>query len=100
MANRLGAGAAAGVGVVLGFLPQLTLDIQNLVAAGVYGLAGFCTGAFQRLGKLGIGIAYISVMLIITVFLQPQAAYSQLISSALGLVVFLLWPGLTPKPDF
>lgn len=100
VANRLGAGAAAGVGVVLGFLPQLTLDIQNLVTAGAYGLAGFCTGAFQRLGKLGIGVAYISVMLIITVFLQPQAAYSQLISTALGLAVFLLWPGLTPKPDF
>ncbi len=99
-ANRFGAGAAAGIGVALGFLPQLSMSMQNLVSAGIYGLAGFCTGAFQKLGKLGMGLAYMSAMLIITFSLQPEAIYSQIISTALGLVIFLLWPGIAARPEF
>lgn len=100
VAERFGAGTAAGVGAMLGFLPQLEVNVQNLMAAGIYGLAGFGTGAFQKLGKLGIGIAFIGITLMLTVYLQPEAIYSQLLSSAVGLLLFLVFPGTTRKTDF
>lgn len=100
VSERYGAGTSAGVGALLGFLPQLSLSSQNLMDAGIYGLAGFCTGAFRRFGKLGIGTAFISVMMMLTFFLQQEVIYSQLISSTLGLFLFLLLPGATPKKDF
>ncbi|MDP4125440.1 MAG: SpoIIE family protein phosphatase [Bacillota bacterium] len=100
ISERYGAGTAAGVGALLGFMPQLTINPQNLMDAGIYGLAGFCTGAFRRLGKLGIGTAFIAVMLMLTVFLRQEAIYTQLISSTVGLFLFLLWPGATPERDF
>ena len=100
VSERYGAGTAAGVGALLGFMPQLSLNTQNLIDAGVFGLAGFCTGAFRRFGKLGIGTAFIAVMLMLTVFLQQEAIYSQLVSSTAGLFLFLLWPGTTPQSDF
>ncbi|GAB6156180.1 SpoIIE family protein phosphatase [Desulfosporosinus burensis] len=100
ISERYGAGTSAGVGALLGFLPQLSLSSQTLMDAGIYGLAGFCTGAFRRFGKLGIGTAFIAVMMMLTVFLQQEVIYSQLISSILGLFLFLLLPGATPKKDF
>lgn len=98
--ERYGAGTSAGVGAILGFLPQLSLSNENLMAAGIYGLAGFCTGAFRRFGKIGVGTAFIAVMLMLTVFLRQEAVYSQLISSIIGLFLFLLWPGSMPQKDF
>ncbi|MDQ7092801.1 SpoIIE family protein phosphatase [Desulfosporosinus sp. PR] len=100
VSERYGAGTSAGVGAILGFLPQLAINNENLMAAGIYGLAGFCTGAFRRLGKIGIGTAFIAVMLMLTVFLRQQDVYSQLISSVVGLLLFLLWPGITPQKNF
>ncbi len=100
VSERYGAGTSAGVGALLGFMPQLSTNTQNLVDAGIYGLAGFCTGAFRQFGKLGIGTAFIAVMLMLTVFLRQEAIYSQLISSTVGLFLFLLWPGATPEKDF
>lgn len=101
VSERYGAGTAAGVGALLGFMPQLTaINSQNLMDAGIYGLSGFCTGAFRRLGKVGIGTAFIAVMLMLTVFLRQEAIYSQLISSIIGLFLFFLWPGSTPQMDF
>ncbi|OLN28167.1 SpoIIE family protein phosphatase [Desulfosporosinus metallidurans] len=100
VSERYGAGTAAGVGAILGFMPQLTINAQNLMDAGIYGLAGFCTGAFRQLGKIGIGTAFIAVMLMLTVFLRQEAIYTQLISSTVGLFLFLLWPGATPRRDF
>jgi len=101
VSERYGAGTSAGVGAILGFMSHLTtINPQNLMDAGIYGLAGFCTGAFRRLGKLGIGTAFIAVMLMLTVFLRQEAVYTQLISSTVGLFLFLLWPGATPKKDF
>jgi len=100
VSERYGAGTAAGVGALLGFMPQLAINSQNLVDAGIYGLAGFCTGAFRRFGKLGIGTAFIAVMLMLTIFLRQEAIYSQLISSTVGLFLFLLWPGATPEKKF
>ena len=100
VSERYGAGTAAGVGAILGFMPQLTINAQNLMNAGIYGLAGFCTGAFRQLGKIGIGTAFIAVMLMLTVFLRQEAIYTQLISSTVGLFLFLLWPGATPRRDF
>ena len=100
VSERYGAGTSAGVGGLLGFLPQLSLSSQNLMDAGIYGLAGFCTGAFRRFGKLGIGTAFIAVMMMLTVFLQQEVIYSQLISSILGLFLFLLLPVTTSKKDF
>lgn len=100
VSERYGAGTAAGVGALLGFMPQLTINSQDLMDAGIYGLSGFCTGAFRRLGKVGIGTAFIAVMLMLTVFLRQEAIYTQLISSTVGLFLFLLWPGSTPQMDF
>jgi len=100
VSERHGAGTSAGVGAMLGFLPQLTLNAQNLMDAGIYGLAGFCTGAFRRFGKIGIGTAFIAVMLMLTVFLRQEAIYTQLISSTVGLFLFFLWPGAAPRKDF
>ena len=100
ISERSGAGTSAGVGALLGFLPQLTLSSQNLMDAGIYGLAGFCTGAFRRFGKLGIGTAFIAVMMMLTVFLQQDVIFSQLISSTLGLFLFLLLPRANHKKDF
>ncbi|EGW42033.1 SpoIIE family protein phosphatase, partial [Desulfosporosinus sp. OT] len=100
ISERYGAGTSAGVGGILGFMPQLTLNTQNLMDAGIYGLAGFCTGAFRRFGKIGIGTAFIAVMLMLTVFLRQEAIYTQLISSTVGLLLFFLWPGATPQKDF
>jgi stage II sporulation protein E len=100
VSERYGAGTSAGVGAMLGFLPQLTVNTQNLMDAGIYGLAGFCTGAFRRFGKIGIGTAFIAVMLMLTVFLRQEAIYTQLISSTVGLFLFFLWPGATPRKDF
>lgn len=100
VSEQYGAGTSAGVGAMLGFLPQLTLNTQNLMDAGIYGLAGFCTGAFRRFGKIGIGTAFTAVMLMLTVFLRQEAIYTQLISSTVGLFLFLLWPGTQRRKDF
>jgi len=100
VSERYGAGTSAGVGAILGFMPQLTINTQSLMDAGIYGLAGFCTGAFRRFGKIGIGTAFIAVMLMLTVFLRQEAIYTQLISSTVGLFLFLLWPGATPHKNF
>jgi stage II sporulation protein E len=100
VSERYGAGTSAGVGAILGFMPQLTINTQSLMDAGIYGLAGFCTGAFRRLGKIGIGTAFIAVMLMLTVFLRQEAIYTQLVSSTVGLFLFLLWPGATPHKSF
>lgn len=100
VAERFGAGNAAGVGAMLGFLPQLEVNIQNLMVAGIYGLAGFGTGAFQKLGKMGIGIAFTGITLMLTAYLQPEAVYPQLLSSALGLFLFLIFPKSGQKVDF
>ncbi len=99
-AKRFGAGTASGVGAMLGFLPQLSFNVQNLTAAGIYALAGFCTGAFQRLGKLGVGLAFSAVTLTLTLFLRQEVLFSQLISAALGLLLFLLWPTPAPRTNF
>lgn len=101
VSERYGSGTSAGVGAILGFMPQLTtIYAQNLMTAGIYGLSGFCTGVFRRFGKLGIGTAFIAVMLMLTVFLRQEAIYTQLISSTVGLFFFLLWPGPTPHHNF
>jgi stage II sporulation protein E len=100
IAERFGAGTAAGVGALLGFLPELDLNVQNLMVAGIYGLAGFGTGVFQKLGKLGIGIAFTGINLMLTVYLQPDYVYPQLLSSGLGLLLFLIFPGASRKTDF
>lgn len=100
VSERYGAGSAAGVGVLLGFLPQLEIDAQNLMDAGIYGLAGFCTGAFRRFGKLGIGAAFAGVMLALTVFLRQDAVFSQLLSSGVGLLLFLIWPSAVPEKEY
>jgi stage II sporulation protein E len=100
VSEQYGAGTAAGVGAILGFMLQLTMNAQNLMDAGIYGLAGFCTGAFRRFGKLGVGIAFIAVMLMLTFFLRQEDIFCQLLSSAVGLLLFLLWPGVTSQKDF
>ncbi|SPF54192.1 putative stage II sporulation protein E [Candidatus Desulfosporosinus infrequens] len=100
VSERYGAGTSAGVGAILGFMPQLTVNPQSLMDAGIYGLAGFCTGAFRQLGKIGIGTAFIAVMLMLTIFLRQEAIYTQLISSTVGLLLFLLWPGATPHKNY
>ncbi len=100
VSERFGAGTAAGVGALLGFLPQLTFNIQNLMDAGIFGLAGFCTGAFQRFGKLGMGTAFSAIILLLTFFLRPEAEFSQLVSSGLGLLLFFIWPSATPSTSF
>ncbi|MDD2234338.1 MAG: SpoIIE family protein phosphatase [Desulfitobacteriaceae bacterium] len=100
ISERFGAGTAAGVGALLGFIPQLTFNVQNLMDAGIFGLAGFCTGAFQRFGKLGMGIAFSAVTLILTFFLRENTEFSQLISSAIGLLLFLIWPSSKPGTSF
>ncbi|MGI6119065.1 MAG: SpoIIE family protein phosphatase [Desulfosporosinus sp.] len=101
VSERYGSGTSAGVGAILGFMPQLnTLNPHNLMDAGIYGLAGFCTGVFRQFGKLGIGTAFIAVMLMLTVFLRQEVIYTQLISSTIGLFLFLLLPGATQKTDF
>lgn len=100
VADRFGAGSAAGVGALLGFLPQISFDVQNLMNAGIYGLAGFCTGAFQRFGKLGIGVAFAAVTLMLTFFLRPEAVFTQIISSALGLLLFMVLPSASPRQEF
>lgn len=100
VAERFGAGSAAGVGAMLGFLPHLQVNLQNLMDAGIYGLAGFGSGAFQKLGKLGIGAAFTGITLMLTVSMRPEAVYSQLFSSALGLLLFMVFPSSPPKMDF
>lgn len=100
VAERYGAGTAAGVGAVLGFLPSLSLEGQNFINAGIYGLTGFLSGAFRRLGKLGLGAGFLAVTLMFSYFMHPEELYSQLVSSALGLVLFLLWPSSGVKTDF
>ncbi len=100
VSERFGAGTAAGVGALLGFLPQLTFNVQNLMDAGIFGLAGFCTGAFQRFGKLGMSTAFASVTLLLTFFLRPDVEFSQLVSSALGILLFFIWPSGMPRTNF
>lgn len=100
VSERYGAGAAAGVGALLGFLPQLNLAGQSLLNSGMYSLAGFCTGGFQRFGRLGMGAAFASVTMLLTLFLRQEAVYSQIISSGLGLLLFMVWPGPAPRKDY
>ena len=96
-AERLGAGSASGVGLILGFLPQLTFDVQNLMTAGIYGLAGFCTGAFRRFGKAGTGAALFAVTLILTFFLREELIFPQLLSTSLGILMFWALPAPAPR---
>jgi len=98
--ERYGAGTAAGVGALLGFLPQLNLAADNLLSAGIFALAGFCTGAFQRFRRWGIGMAFAAATLLLTVFLREEAIFPQLISSALGLLLFFVWPSGQRRQEF
>ncbi len=99
-AERFGAGSAAGVGLILGFLPQLTFDIQNLMTAGIYGLAGFCTGAFRRFGKIGTGAAFLAITLLFTYFLREETIFPQIISSLLGILMFWVLPSPSPRREY
>lgn len=100
VAERFGAGSAAGVGLMLGFMTNLQGNDQNLMNAGIYGLVGFGSGALQKLGKLGIGISFSELILMLTIVLHPAVIGTQLISSGLGLLLFMIFPSSPPKTDF
>ncbi|WP_434510844.1 SpoIIE family protein phosphatase [Desulfitobacterium sp. AusDCA] len=100
VAERFGAGSAAGVGLMLGFMTNLQGNDQNLMNAGIYGLVGFGSGALQKLGKLGIGISFSGLILVLTIVLHPAVIGTQLISSGLGLLLFMIFPSSPPKADF
>ncbi|MDR3288485.1 MAG: SpoIIE family protein phosphatase [Peptococcaceae bacterium] len=99
-AERHGGGTAAGIGCLLGFLSGLNFDMQHLFSAGMYGVVGFCTGAFQRFGRLGMGSAFVSLTLLFTVFFQQEVLVSQLVSTLLGLLCFLVWPRPAANKDY
>lgn len=100
VAERFGAGSAAGVGLMLGFMTHLQVSGQSLMNAGIYGLAGFGSGALQKMGKLGIGVSFSGLILMLTIVLHPEAIDSQLISSGLGLLLFMVFPSTPPKTNF
>ncbi|MDA8229205.1 MAG: SpoIIE family protein phosphatase [Desulfitobacterium hafniense] len=100
VAARSGAGSAAGVGAMLGFLPHLSPSTANLMTAGIYGLTGFAAGAFRRFGKIGLTLSFTAVTLMLTVFWREDVVYSQLLSSGLGLLLFLFWPTPEVKRSF
>ncbi|MDR3270700.1 MAG: SpoIIE family protein phosphatase [Peptococcaceae bacterium] len=100
IAERQGGGAAAGSGCLLGFLSGLQLERQNLYAAGIFGVVGFCTGAFRRFGRLGMGAAFLAASLLFAVFFQRDMILPQLISSVLGFLAFVIWPRPVADKDY
>ncbi|NLO98321.1 MAG: serine/threonine protein phosphatase, partial [Peptococcaceae bacterium] len=97
IADRFGAGAAAGAGAILGFLLQWDFSMANLVYAGIYGLLGFACGGFRRFGKPGLAVSFSAMIMIFTFFVNEGFLLSHLYSSGLGLLLFVLFPGKKKK---
>ncbi|HHV63736.1 MAG TPA: SpoIIE family protein phosphatase [Peptococcaceae bacterium] len=93
ISDRFGAGAGAGAGAILGFLLKWDFGLGNLLDAGIYGLLGFVCGGFQNFGKVGIAVAYSSMVLMVTFFVNESFLTSHLYSAGLGLLLFLVLPG-------
>ncbi|KUO60526.1 MAG: serine/threonine protein phosphatase [Gracilibacter sp. BRH_c7a] len=100
IAHRFGAGTAAGAGAIFGFLLRWKFGIDNLIDAGIYGLLGFVCGGFRTFGKIGLAISYTAVVLMVTFFVNEGFLSSHLYSSALGLVLFLIFPGKRKEKTF
>jgi len=92
IADRFGAGSSAGAGAMLGFLMKWNFGIGNLIDAGIYGLLGFVCGGFRRFGKIGMALAYVAAVLMITFFVNESFLSAHLYSSGLGLFLFILLP--------
>ncbi len=99
IASRFGAGLGAGAGAVLGFLLQWNFGTENLVNAGIYGLSGFIAGGFGRFGKPIICIAYVSSAMMFTFFVNSVVIPMHLLSSGIGLLLFMLMPQSKGKID-
>jgi len=97
IADRFGAGAAAGAGAILGFLLEWNFGVDSLVNAGIYGLLGFVCGGFAGLGKPGIALVYSAAVLLISYFMHESFLSVYLYSSALGLLLFVVLPGKKKK---
>jgi stage II sporulation protein E len=97
VAYKYGAGSAAGVGAILGFLLKWNLGIDNLIDAGLYSLLGFMCGGFIRFGKIGVAAAYSASILMASFFVNETFLTSHLYSSALALLMFFLLPGKHEK---
>lgn len=93
IADRFGAGSSAGAGAILGFLLKWNFGIGNLIDAGIYGLLGFVCGGFRSFGKIGLAVSYTAAVLMITFFVNEGFLSSHLYSSALGLLLFVIFPG-------
>ncbi|NLP43043.1 MAG: SpoIIE family protein phosphatase [Peptococcaceae bacterium] len=97
IADRFGAGAAAGAGAILGFLLKWNFGVDSLINAGIYGLLGFICGGFAGFGKLGIAVVYSAAVLMISYFVHESFLSVYLYSSALGLLLFVILPGKKKK---
>ncbi len=92
IADKYGAGSAAGAGAILGFLLRWSFGVENLIDAGTYGMLGFACGGFRHFGKLGLAAAYTAATLMITFFVNEGFLTSLLYSAMLGLLAYLLLP--------
>lgn len=99
IASGFGAGLGAGAGAVLGFLLQWNFGTDNLINAGIYGLSGFIAGGFGRFGKPFICVAYVSTAMMFTFFVNSAVIPMHLISSGIGLLIFMLLPLSRGKID-
>jgi len=97
IADRFGAGAAAGAGAILGFLLDWNFGVDSLINAGIYGLLGYICGGFAGFGKPGIALVYSAAVLMISYFMHESFLSVYLYSSALGLLFFIVLPGKKKK---
>lgn len=100
IADRFGAGTAAGAGAIFGFLLRWELGIDSLIDAGIFGLLGFVCGGFRTFGKIGLTLAYSAVVLMVTFFVNESFLSSHLYSSAVGLLLFLVLPSKRKEKSF
>lgn len=100
IADRFGAGTAAGAGAIFGFLLRWKFGIDNLIDAGIFGLLGFICGGFRTFGKIGLTLSYTSVVLMVTFFVNEGFITSHLYSTALGLLFFLILPSKKKEKTF
>lgn len=88
-----GAGAAAGVGAMMGVIPSLSAVVSPSVI-GVYAFSGLLAGAFNAFGRVGVSIGFCLGNVILSLYLlESSQITAQLITTLTAVAIFFCIPG-------
>lgn len=86
------AGAAAGVGSLMGILPSLSA-MSAPTTVGVYAFSGLLSGAFNTFGKVGVAIGFFLGNIMLAMYLiSTSSITNQFLTTGVAIILLLLVP--------